>query len=183
MHPLLPVAISCWLIFTEVSDAFQHSHLRTSLGPLNYIFPLGLMHQVHHSAEPKHRDRNFGNGSALFDWMFGTIYIPAPDEAILLGISEEEIGAQNPQAKVRPIFTSNPSAMPGACSGGAKQRWQPSRALRLYPPPGQAPPRPGPEAFQQNSRLTGFLFLQLTSGFQPVGHILRNDDDSPTNTD
>ena len=104
MHPLFPAAVSLWVVFTDITDKFQHSHLRTSLGPLNYILPLGDMHQIHHSAELKHRDKNFGNASSLFDWMFGTIYIPGPEETIRLGLSEEELGAQNPHKRVVDIY-------------------------------------------------------------------------------
>lgn len=104
-HPLFPAAVFVCLLFTDVLDKFQHSHVRTTLGPLNYIFPSGEMHQIHHSAELKHRDKNFGNGSALFDWIFGTIYIPKPDEVIRLGLSEDEIGAQNPHKRAIDIYT------------------------------------------------------------------------------
>ena len=85
MHPLFPAAVFFCLLLTDVLDKLQHWHVRTTLGPLNYIFPSGEMHQIHHSAELKHRDKNFGNGSSLFDWIFGTIYIPKPDETIRVG--------------------------------------------------------------------------------------------------
>ena len=61
MHPLFPVIMAFWFVFADVLDKFQHSHVRTSLGPLDYIIPSGGMHEVHHSAELKHRDKNFGN--------------------------------------------------------------------------------------------------------------------------
>lgn len=34
-------------------------------------------HQVHHSANPAHFDRNFGSTLAVWDWMAGTLYAPA----------------------------------------------------------------------------------------------------------
>jgi hypothetical protein len=33
-------------------------------------------HHVHHSANPKHFNKNFGSCLALWDWMFGTLYVP-----------------------------------------------------------------------------------------------------------
>jgi sterol desaturase/sphingolipid hydroxylase (fatty acid hydroxylase superfamily) len=105
MHPLFPVVIYFWSILGDVADKLQHSHLRTSLGPLSYIMPLGAMHQIHHSAELKHRDKNFGNGSSVFDWMFGTIYIPSREEIFRLGLSEEELGARNPHNRVIDLYT------------------------------------------------------------------------------
>ena len=104
-HPLFLAAISVWMYFMGTVDQLQHSHLPTSLGPLNYIIPLGAMHRIHHSAEPKYRDRNFGNGTSLFDWMFGTIYLPEPEEAMRLGLSDQELGARNPHQRVIDIYT------------------------------------------------------------------------------
>src|SRR5215470_12659027 len=31
---------------------------------------------VHHSANPKHFNKNFGSCLALWDWTFGTLYVP-----------------------------------------------------------------------------------------------------------
>ena len=104
MHPLFPAVMSFWFVVTDVIDKFQHSHVRTSLGVLDYIIPSGGMHEIHHSAEPKHRDKNFGNNLAVFDWIFGTIYMPAPGETVLLGLNEQELGAQNPHKRVIDIY-------------------------------------------------------------------------------
>jgi hypothetical protein len=87
-----------------VIDKFQHSHVRTSLGLLDYIIPSGGMHEIHHSAELKHRDKNFGNTLAVFDWIFGTIYIPAPGETILIGLDEKELGRRNPHKRIIDIY-------------------------------------------------------------------------------
>ena len=40
-HPLFLPVISVWMYFMDAMDQLQHSHLRTSLGPLNYIIPWG----------------------------------------------------------------------------------------------------------------------------------------------
>ncbi len=34
-------------------------------------------HQIHHSTNPIHFDRNMGNSLAIFDWMFGTLVVPS----------------------------------------------------------------------------------------------------------
>ena len=121
IHPLMPAAVLGWLILTDVLDKIQHSHLSTSLGPLDYIIASGAMHQIHHSAELKHRDKNFGNASSIFDWLFGTIYIPAPRETIRLGLSEQELGAQNPHKCIRDIY-AEPIAYAWCVLRGAKSR-------------------------------------------------------------
>ena len=45
-------------------------------GVLGRIFVSPAHHQVHHSANPKHFNKNFGSCHALWDWMFGTLYVP-----------------------------------------------------------------------------------------------------------
>ncbi len=67
------------------------SHLRHS--PLPLAFPRALshvfvsphMHQAHHSEDPRHRDRNFGTALAVWDWMFGTLYLPQRGERFAFG--------------------------------------------------------------------------------------------------
>jgi sterol desaturase/sphingolipid hydroxylase (fatty acid hydroxylase superfamily) len=36
-------------------------------------------HQIHHSRDPAHFNKNLGSCLALWDWMFGTLYIPAAE--------------------------------------------------------------------------------------------------------
>lgn len=56
----------------------QHSHLWISFGPRWDRWILSpAHHQVHHSVERRHFDRNFGSTLALWDWLFGTLYVPA----------------------------------------------------------------------------------------------------------
>jgi sterol desaturase/sphingolipid hydroxylase (fatty acid hydroxylase superfamily) len=47
-------------------------------------------HQIHHSADPRHFNRNFGSEFALWDWIFGTLYIPRRREDLILGLGAEE---------------------------------------------------------------------------------------------
>jgi len=55
----------------------QHSHMWIAFrGVLGRIFVSPAHHQVHHSANPKHFNKNFGSCLALWDWMFGTLYAP-----------------------------------------------------------------------------------------------------------
>jgi len=67
------------------------SHLRHSPVPL--AFPRALsrvlvsphMHQAHHSDDSRHRNRNFGTALAVWDGMFGTLYLPSPGERFRFG--------------------------------------------------------------------------------------------------
>ena len=44
---------------------------------------------MHHSDNPKHFDKNFGSCLALWDWMFGTLYVPQKErEPITFGFAD-----------------------------------------------------------------------------------------------
>jgi sterol desaturase/sphingolipid hydroxylase (fatty acid hydroxylase superfamily) len=44
------------------------------------------MHQVHHSLEHRHWDKNMGFVFSLWDRLFGTLYVPKSDEQFRLGL-------------------------------------------------------------------------------------------------
>jgi sterol desaturase/sphingolipid hydroxylase (fatty acid hydroxylase superfamily) len=68
------------VLFIHTYVHLQHSHIWISFrGALGRIFVSPAHHQVHHSADPKHFNKNFGSCLALWDWMFGTLYIPGKE--------------------------------------------------------------------------------------------------------
>ncbi|MCF2872682.1 sterol desaturase family protein [Octadecabacter sp. G9-8] len=70
---------------------FHHSHIWIRYwGPLERIFISPAMHQIHHSTNPAHFNRNYGGFLALWDWMFGTLYLPEKTEQIELGLTSKD---------------------------------------------------------------------------------------------
>jgi len=56
----------------------QHSHLWITLGPRWGRWLLSpAHHQIHHSMDSRHFDRNFGSVLAIWDRLFGTFHMPA----------------------------------------------------------------------------------------------------------
>lgn len=57
---------------------FNHANLRVNMGPLRYVLNGPEMHVWHH-AHPSVMPRaaNFGINLSLWDWCFGTAYLPA----------------------------------------------------------------------------------------------------------
>ena len=81
---------------------FWHSHIWVSYGRiLNHIIISPSMHQIHHSALPQHRDRNLSEGLAIWDWMFGTIYVPEGRETFPVGLGE---GEENPHTTLAKFY-------------------------------------------------------------------------------
>jgi sterol desaturase/sphingolipid hydroxylase (fatty acid hydroxylase superfamily) len=101
----------------------QHSHLWVTFGPRWGRWLLSpAHHQIHHSMDVQHHNRNFGNTLALFDRLFGTLYVPgARREPLRLGV---EGGGMRPHGWRNAVFapfgkawalrphTPNPLAQP-----------------------------------------------------------------------
>lgn len=65
----------------------HHSHIWLSFGPvLERCFISPAQHQVHHSVNPAHFNKNYGQTLAIWDWMFGTLYVVGKDEEITFGL-------------------------------------------------------------------------------------------------
>jgi sterol desaturase/sphingolipid hydroxylase (fatty acid hydroxylase superfamily) len=78
------------VLFIHAYVHLQHSHMWISFrGVLGRILVSPAHHQVHHSDNPKHFDKNFGSCLALWDWMFGTLYVPAKErEPLSFGVGD-----------------------------------------------------------------------------------------------
>ena len=61
------------------------------------------MHQIHHSVDQKHRNKNMGLWLTVWDRMFGTLYIPEKKEELSFGL---EKGVKNPHDTLYNFFVS-----------------------------------------------------------------------------
>ncbi len=67
----------------------RHSHIWLSFGPImSHIFVSPAQHQIHHSIERKHWNKNYGFTFAMWDWMFGSLYVPKEREEITFGVPD-----------------------------------------------------------------------------------------------
>lgn len=67
---------------------YIHSPVDFHWGPtLRKVFVDNRFHRIHHSIEPHHFDKNFSNIFTLWDRMFGTAYMPKPDEWPDVGVA------------------------------------------------------------------------------------------------
>jgi len=91
-------------------------------GMLGRIFVSPAHHQVHHSANPKHFNKNFGSCLALWDWMFGTLYVP--EEPLTFGFPGQPTAHTVKGELIDPIFNA------AATSGQSVRKTCPSCRLR-----------------------------------------------------
>lgn len=80
------------VVSNSLSSNLRHTHIWFSFGPyLEYILSSPAQHQIHHSNDQRHFDKNFTVHFSFWDWMFGTLYrTSSKQENITFGIGEEE---------------------------------------------------------------------------------------------
>jgi sterol desaturase/sphingolipid hydroxylase (fatty acid hydroxylase superfamily) len=73
----------------------QHSQVWIAFtGWLGHVFMSPAHHQIHHSRNPAHFNKNLGSCLALWDWLFGTLYMPAAErERLDFGVEPDREAA------------------------------------------------------------------------------------------
>ena len=65
------------LAFFFLIGHLQHSHFWIAFtGIWGRLFLSPAHHQIHHSTNPIHFDKNLGSCLGVWDWLFGTLYVP-----------------------------------------------------------------------------------------------------------
>ncbi len=62
-------------LFNLLGSNLRHSHIPLSFGPLEYIFISPKQHQVHHSTDPAHYDKNLGVSLTFWDFLAGSLVL------------------------------------------------------------------------------------------------------------
>lgn len=81
------------LIAFLLIGTLQHSHFWMSFqGVWGRIFLSPAHHQIHHSIDPAHFNKNLGSTLAIWDWLFGTLAIPERRrQKLIFGVTGYEI--------------------------------------------------------------------------------------------
>mgnify|MGYP000043755286 CR=1 FL=1 len=78
-----------YFIFNIVGANLRHSHIWLSYPqPIEHILISPAQHQIHHSIEARHFNKNYGEVFAFWDWMFGTLYVPSAHETLRYGLAD-----------------------------------------------------------------------------------------------
>ncbi len=80
------------LLFNSLAANLRHTHVWLSFGPrIEHLLNSPAQHQIHHSADPRHFNRNFGTNLSLWDWLFGTLYVTTPEpEPLTFGVGPRD---------------------------------------------------------------------------------------------
>jgi len=79
------------LAFLFLLVHLQHSHIWIpTRGLLGRLIQSPAHHQLHHSTNPAHFNRNFGGNLSIFDWLFATLLIPdAEPQRLTFGVEAD----------------------------------------------------------------------------------------------
>ena len=91
---------------------YLHSSTRVQLGPLRRFIVDSRYHRIHHSLDPKHFEKNFGAATPLWDWLFGTLYMPAKDEWPDVGLAGIDEPASVSEWSLLPWRSRKPREQP-----------------------------------------------------------------------
>lgn len=78
-------------LFNVTGSNLRHSHIPIGYGRLAEHFLISpAQHQIHHSLDPSHYDRNFGAALAIWDWLAGSLCKSRKDMALKFGLTDRE---------------------------------------------------------------------------------------------
>jgi sterol desaturase/sphingolipid hydroxylase (fatty acid hydroxylase superfamily) len=120
---VLGVPLRVWLpsVWIQVAlDCLAHSGLGWSYGPLGRVLVSPRFHRLHHSAEPRDRDRNFGMTYSFWDRLFGTADARG-EEPLAYGLPGEAPPASFLRQLAAPfqLLLGAPPAVPRVAAGPA----------------------------------------------------------------
>ncbi len=113
-------------------DFVRHTHFKISFGPLNNVVLCPHWHQLHHSVDPRHYDKNFGLLFSFWDRLFGTLCVPKPDEDFKFGLIDRDVREYQ---SLWGLYL-----MPLRRMAGHVRRWLGLRMPEANPHSGEAPP-------------------------------------------
>ncbi len=105
------------VLWNLLGSNLRHSHVWISYPRwLGAVLMSPAEHQVHHSRDPRHHDKNFGSALSLWDTLLGTHYFTSRREDLLFGLdaAEQNHSPTVVSALVSPIVAAVASLFPQA---------------------------------------------------------------------
>ncbi len=99
----------------------RHSHIDLRLGRAERLLLSPAHHQIHHSVEREHWDRNFGAVLPVWDRLWGTLLEPLPHGTFRLGLPD---GESERYVRLRDVYLEPLRRSRGFLPGGRQARKQ-----------------------------------------------------------
>jgi sterol desaturase/sphingolipid hydroxylase (fatty acid hydroxylase superfamily) len=83
--------VNIFLFLFNITGAnLRHSHIQISYGKiLEKLFISPAQHQIHHSIDSSHHGRNFGAVLAIWDLIFGTLFLSGKNMNLVFGLNKK----------------------------------------------------------------------------------------------
>lgn len=81
-------------IFNLAGSNLRHSPFYLGFGRLEKLFISPAQHQIHHSVERKHYDKNFGSALAIWDRLFNSLLLSNTEQVTGVGLDKKGINRQ-----------------------------------------------------------------------------------------
>jgi sterol desaturase/sphingolipid hydroxylase (fatty acid hydroxylase superfamily) len=107
--------------FMHLFIHLQHSHIWIAFtGPAGRVVLSPAHHQIHHSSDPVHYDKNFGSCLAVWDWVFGTLFIPSKEPTKLhFGVDKGPVDHSIVDTLFMPFVNATRPILPVGVADGA----------------------------------------------------------------
>ena len=85
-----PAAIAIKAAIDAIWGMYIHSNIDVRSGALQYVLNGPEMHRWHHATDHDAHNKNFGTKFALWDWIFGTAFLPRNRKPEGYGLSDPD---------------------------------------------------------------------------------------------
>lgn len=85
-------ALTLYGVYTIVHTTMHHSNVDARLGPFNTVFAMAEVHRWHHSPVVGEMSANYGTVLTVWDWVFGTRFVPKDRVIRDVGLDEAHDG-------------------------------------------------------------------------------------------
>jgi len=76
-------------LFNVAGSNLRHSHIWLGFGKWEKFFISPAQHQIHHSAQVKHFNKNFGSTLAIWDALFNSLLLSKNEQVSIFGIDQK----------------------------------------------------------------------------------------------
>ena len=82
--------------FHVAGSNLRHSHIDIKYWSwLEKILISPAQHQLHHSLDERHYDKNFGAALAIWDWIFGSLHHSEDIDKLVLGVEDDDLNPRS----------------------------------------------------------------------------------------
>jgi sterol desaturase/sphingolipid hydroxylase (fatty acid hydroxylase superfamily) len=86
-----PLSVELYTPFLSAYVALIHANVRWSYGPIGYLFASPVFHRWHHTVEAEGEGKNFAGIFSIYDYCFGTFYLPKGQQPKNFGLIDEPL--------------------------------------------------------------------------------------------